>query len=102
VTLVGEKEEKANTIQPPFLCFSHLQSPSLTLCLFNKRSIHLKSGLISSFKFSSHMHTFTQTQKMDKLEQEVHELREEVTTLRAEMEKLRNLVSSMTVSQNQP
>jgi len=25
VTSVGEKEEKANTIQPPFLCFSHLQ-----------------------------------------------------------------------------
>jgi len=25
VTLVGENEEKANTIQPPFLCFSHLQ-----------------------------------------------------------------------------
>jgi len=21
----GEKEEKENTIQPPFLCFSHLQ-----------------------------------------------------------------------------
>jgi len=25
VTSVGEKEEKTNTIQPPFLCFSHLQ-----------------------------------------------------------------------------
>jgi len=25
VTSVGENEEKANTIQPPFLCFSHLQ-----------------------------------------------------------------------------
>ena len=24
MTSVGEKEEKANTIQPPFLCFSHL------------------------------------------------------------------------------
>jgi len=26
VTSVGENEEKVNTIQPPFLCFSHLQS----------------------------------------------------------------------------
>jgi len=25
VTSVGEKEEKANTIQPPILCFYHLQ-----------------------------------------------------------------------------
>jgi len=25
VTSVGENEEKANIIQPPFLCFSHLQ-----------------------------------------------------------------------------
>jgi len=25
VTSVGEKEEKTNTIQPPFLCFSHLK-----------------------------------------------------------------------------
>jgi len=25
VTSVGENEEKVNTIQPPFLCFFHLQ-----------------------------------------------------------------------------
>jgi len=25
VTSVGENDKKANTIQPPFLCFSHLQ-----------------------------------------------------------------------------
>jgi len=31
VTSVGEKEEKANTIQPPFLCFSHLQLVSRAL-----------------------------------------------------------------------
>jgi len=26
VTSAGEIEEKENTIQPPFLCFSHLQN----------------------------------------------------------------------------
>ncbi|AES87751.1 hypothetical protein MTR_4g033680 [Medicago truncatula] len=49
---------------------------------------------------ASHLHM--QTQKMDQLEQEVHELREEKTTLRAEVEKLPNLVSSLTVTQYQP
>jgi len=39
---------------------------------------------------------------MDQLEQEVHELREEVTTLRAEVERLANLVSSLTITQDQP
>jgi len=48
------------------------------------------------------MQTLVQTQKMDHLEQEVHELREEVATLRAEVEKLTSLVSSLTVTQDQP
>jgi len=48
------------------------------------------------------MQTLAQTQKMDKLEQEVHELREEVTTLRAEVERLANLVSSLKITQDQP
>jgi len=48
------------------------------------------------------MQTLAQTQKMDQLEQEVHELREEVTTLRAEVERLANLVSSLTITQDQP
>jgi len=48
--------------------------------------------MMSSFNLSSHMQTLAQTQKMDQLEQEVHELREEVTILRAEVEKLTNLV----------
>jgi len=48
------------------------------------------------------MQTLVQTQKIDQLKQEVHELREEVTTLRAEMERLANLVSSLTVTQDQP
>jgi len=39
VTSVGEKEEKENTIQPPFLCFSHLQdlvkkSAKLIMCCY--------------------------------------------------------------------
>jgi len=33
MTLVGEKEEKDNTIQPPFLCFSYLQFVSRALVL---------------------------------------------------------------------
>ena len=41
------------------------------------------------------MQTLAQTQKMDQLDQEVHELREEVTTLRVGVEKLTNLVSSV-------
>jgi len=48
------------------------------------------------------MQTLVQTQKMDQLEQEVHELHEEVTTLQAEVEKLTNLVSLMSVTQDQP
>ena len=31
MTLVGENEEKANTIQPPFLCFSHLHVVPTTI-----------------------------------------------------------------------
>ncbi len=53
---------------------------------------------MSSFNFSSHMETLVQTQKMDLLEQEVHELREEVATLRAEVEKLTSLVYSLMVT----
>jgi len=56
---------------------------------------------MSSFNFNSHMQTLVQTHKMDQLKQEVHELREEVTTLRAEVERLTNLVSSLTVTQDQ-
>ena len=48
------------------------------------------------------MQTLVQTQKMDQLEQEVHELRREVTVLQAEVEKLTSLVSSLTVTQDQP
>jgi len=50
---------------------------------------------MSSYNLSSHMQTLAQTQKMDQLDQEVHELREEVTTLRVGVEKLTNLVSSV-------
>jgi len=53
---------------------------------------------MSSSKFGSHM----QTQKMDQLDQKVHELCGEVTVLRAEVEKLTSLVSSLTVKQDQP
>jgi len=56
---------------------------------------------MSSFNLSSHMQTLAQTQKMVQLEQEVHELREEVTTLRVEVERLANLVSSLTITQDQ-
>jgi len=52
---------------------------------------------MSSYNLSSHMQTLAQMQKMDRLEQEVHELREEVTTLREEVERLTNLVSSLIV-----
>jgi len=45
------------------------------------------------------MQTLAPTQKMDQLEQEVHELREEVTVLWVEVEKLTNLVSSLIVQQ---
>jgi len=48
------------------------------------------------------MQTLVQTQKMDQLEQEVHELRGEVTILRAEVEKLTSLVSSLTFTQDRP
>jgi hypothetical protein len=41
------------------------------------------------------MQTLMQTQKIDQLEQEVHELRGEVTTLRFEVEKLTSLVYSL-------
>lgn len=41
------------------------------------------------------MQTLMQTQKIDQLEQEVHELRGEVTTLWAEVERLTSLVSSL-------
>jgi len=54
---------------------------------------------MSSFNLSSYMQTLVQTQKMDQLEQEVHELREEVTTLWVEVEKLTNLASSLIVQQ---
>ena len=57
---------------------------------------------MSSSKLGSHMQTLVQTQKMDHLEQEVHELRGEVTVLRVEVEKLTSLVSSLTVTQDQP
>jgi len=57
---------------------------------------------MSSSKFGSHMQTLVQTQKMDQLEQEVHELRGEVTVLRAEVEKLTSLLSSLTVTQDHP
>jgi uncharacterized protein YlxW (UPF0749 family) len=57
---------------------------------------------MSSLKFSQHMQTLVQTQRMDQLEQEVHELREKVTTLRAEVERLTNLVSFMTVTKDHP
>ena len=67
--------------------------------LFHKK---VKSGLMSSFNFGSHMQTLAQTREMDQLRQEVHELREEVTTLRAEVEKLTNLVSSLMATQDQP
>jgi cell division protein FtsL len=43
---------------------------------------------MSSFKFRTHMQTVMQTEKIDQLEQEVHEPRGEVTTLQAEVEKL--------------
>jgi regulator of replication initiation timing len=78
------------------------KSESHTSCVFQQRSTHFKSGLMSSFKFNSQMQALVQTQKMDQLEQEVHELREEVTTLRAEVEKLTNLVSSLTVTKGSP
>ena len=54
---------------------------------------------MSSFNLSSHMQTLTQTQKMDQLEQEIHELHEEVTTLRVKVERLTNLVSLLIVQQ---
>jgi len=57
---------------------------------------------MSSSKLDSHMQTIMQTQKMDQFEQEVHELRGEVTVLQAEVEKLTSLVSSLTVTQDQP
>ena len=57
---------------------------------------------MSSSKLGSHMQTLVQTQKMDQLEQEVHELRGEVTILRVEVEKLTSLESSLTVAQGQP
>jgi len=57
---------------------------------------------MSLFKLGSHMQILVQTQKMDQLEQEVHELRGEVTVLRAEVEKLTSLVSLLTVTQDQP
>ena len=45
------------------------------------------------------MQTLAQTQKMDQLEQEIHELHEEVTTLRVKVERLTNLVSLLIVQQ---
>jgi hypothetical protein len=57
---------------------------------------------MSSFNFNSHMQALVQTQRMDQLEQEVHELREKVTTLRAEVERLINLVLLMTVTKDHP
>ncbi|XP_039690819.1 uncharacterized protein [Medicago truncatula] len=57
---------------------------------------------MSSSKFGSHMQTLVQTQKMDQLEQEVHELRGEITTLRAEVEKLTSLVSSLMATKDPP
>jgi len=44
VTSVGENEEKANTIQPPFLCFSHLQLVSRAL------TIHPASSMLDPAK----------------------------------------------------
>ena len=48
------------------------------------------------------MQTLMQTQKIDQLEQEVHELRGEVTTLRFEVEKLTSLVSSLMAAKDPP
>jgi hypothetical protein len=48
------------------------------------------------------MQTLMQIQRMDRLEQEVHELRGEVTILRAEVERLTDLVSLMTVTKDHP
>jgi len=45
VTSVGEKEEKANTIKPPFLCFSHLHRGMKPTNIFNyyKEKEHRKN-----------------------------------------------------------
>jgi len=57
---------------------------------------------MSSSKLGSHMQTLVKTQKMDQLEQEVHELRGEVTVLQVEVEKINSFVSSLTITQDQP
>jgi len=85
-----------------YIAFIVSKNRVLYFVSFYKRSIHQYSGPMFSFNFSSHMQLLVQTEKMDKLKQEVHELREEVTTLRAEVENLINLVSSLTVTQNHP
>jgi len=76
-----------------------VSSPSLTKYSFPKK---VKSGMMPSFDFGSHMQTLVQTREMDQLGQEVRELREEVTTLRAKIEKLTNLVSSLMATRDQP
>lgn len=84
---------------PAFHSFKYKSHKFYFIFLFHQRS---KKGLMSSLNFSSHMQTLMQTQKMDRLGEEVHELREEVTILRAEVEKLTNLVSSLLATEDQP
>jgi len=78
-----------------------VSSLSLTLCLFNKRSICLKVSRRPRPKPTRVYNTRENIKKqMDKIKQEVHELREEVTTLRGELEKLNILVASLVASQD--